>query len=256
MYVFPLVVMAPFIAWRLFIQKFPEGIPASDWLITSVNTYEGQKVIFMKPAFFRWIIYERINIMICGAYLTFFLLTGLISKLKSYFLHSIFAAALVYLFVFQGGNVQHEYYQTLILAPIALFVGIGTATILKSKSSLHPVLLYLLVIAIFILSFSFSYYYRVKDFYSYPEDLNQMARILDSFSRESDKVITDRLGDTTLLYLANRKGAPMLYHSIPQMKELGYTYYMTDKKEIISELKIAKEYALLFENSQFALFKL
>ncbi|PIY68933.1 hypothetical protein COY90_03300 [Candidatus Roizmanbacteria bacterium CG_4_10_14_0_8_um_filter_39_9] len=111
MYVYTLIVVAPFIAWRLFILKFPEGIPASDWLITSVNTYEGQKVIFMKPAFFRWIFYERINIMICGAYLTFFLLTGLVTKLKSYFLHSIFLAAMVYLFVFQGGNVQHEYYQ-------------------------------------------------------------------------------------------------------------------------------------------------
>jgi len=96
----------------------------------------------------------------------------------------------------------------------------------------------------------------VKDFYSYPEDLNQMARILDTFTKTSDKVITDRLGDTTLLYLANRKGAPMLYHSIPQMKELGYTYYMTDKKEIITELKTTKECPLLFENAQFALFKL
>ncbi|MEK7078850.1 MAG: glycosyltransferase family 39 protein [Patescibacteria group bacterium] len=247
----------PFILWRLYIDKFPEGIPSSDWLITSVNTFEGQKVIFMRPAFFRWVFYERINLMIFGGYMTAFFVAGIFTKLKKYFIHTIFLGALAYLFVFQGGNVQHEYYQTVIFPPLAMFAGIGIALFMKDrKNFIHPIIIYPAVVVLAALSIMFSYYYKVKDFYTYPEDLNQMAKILDTFTRPNDKVITDRLGDTTLLYLADRRGAPMLYKTIEQLKTDGYTYYMTDKKEIIEDLKTKKQYPVLFENSQFVLFKL
>ena len=83
-----------------------------------------------------------------------------------------------------------------------------------------------------------------------------MAKILDTFTRPNDKIITDRLGDTTLLYLADRRGAPMLYKTIEQLRTDGYTYYMTDKKEIIADLKTKEQYPVLFENTQFVLFRL
>jgi hypothetical protein len=256
-YLYFFLALLPFIMWRSYIDKFPEGIPSSDWLITSVNTFEGQKIIFMRPAFFRWIFYERINLMIFGGYVTVFLVTGIFTRLKRYFLHTLLLGAFAYLFVFQGGNVQHEYYQTVILPPLAMFAGIGAALFLRDrKNFLHPVIVYPLVVLLTALSVMFSYYYKVKDFYTYPEDLNQMAKILNTFTKPGDKIITDRLGDTTLLYLADRRGAPMLYKTIEQLKTDGYTYYMTDKKEIITDLKSKKQYQVLFENSQFVLFKL
>lgn len=256
-YIYFFLATLPLILWRLYIQKYPEGIPSSDWLIGMVNTYEGQKNIFFKPAFFRWVFYERINLMIFGGFLTPFFVVGVLSKLKKPFLHVILICGFIYLFVFQGGNVQHEYYQTILLPPLALFVGIGVSLFLEDKKKfIHPLFIYPLIIFSFILSFSFSYYYKVKDFYTYPADLNQMAKIIDTFTKPDDKIITDRLGDTTLLYLANRKGAPMLYHTIEQLKAEGYAYYMTDKKEIISQLKIQKKYPILFENSQFSFYKL
>lgn len=256
-YLYFFLAALPFVLWRIYIDKFPEGIPSSDWLITSVNTFEGQKVIFMRPAFFRWIFYERINLMIFGGYMTAFFVIGALAKLRKYFIHTILLGALAYLFVFQGGNVQHEYYQTVIFPPLAMFTGIGIALFLKDrKNFLHPIIVYPAIVVLAALSIMFSYYYKVKDFYTYPEDLNQMAKILDTFTKPNDKVITDRLGDTTLLYLADRRGAPMLYKTIEQLKADGYTYYMTDKKEIIEDLKTKKQYSVLFENSQFVLFKL
>jgi len=256
-YLYFILSALPFILWRLYIDKFPEGIPSSDWLITSVNTFEGQKVIFMRPAFFRWIFYERINLMIFGGYMTAFFVAGIFTRLKRYFVHMLLLSVLAYLFVFQGGNVQHEYYQTVIFPPLAMFAGIGIALFLKDrKSFLHPIIIFPAIVMLATLSIMFSYYYKVKDFYTYPEDLNQMAKILDVFTQPTDKVITDRLGDTTLLYLADRRGAPMLYKTIEQLRADGYTYYMTDKKEIIADLKTKKQYPVLFENSQFALFKL
>ncbi len=249
--------LLPLIAWRLYIQKFPEGIPSSGWLISSVNTFEGQKNIFMKPAFFRWIFYERLNVMIFGGFLTGFFIFGMLAKLKKYFLHFILLSSLMYLFVFQGGNVQHEYYQTVLLPPLAMFTGIGIALLIQEgKRIFTPFLVYPTIICALLFSFSFSYYYKVKDFYTYPQDLNQMAKILMTFTSEDDKIITDRLGDTTLLYLASRKGAPMLYKTVEQLREDGYSFYMTDKKEIIEDLKQQKQYLVLFENNQFTLFKL
>ncbi|MFZ2026107.1 MAG: hypothetical protein WAV30_02355, partial [Microgenomates group bacterium] len=61
--------------------------------------------------------------------------------------------------------------------------------------------------------------------------------------------------DTTLLYLSDRKGAPLLYRSIEEIQQMGYSYILTDKKEIVEQL-VEKNYTKLFENSQFALFKL
>jgi len=241
----------------MYIQQYPEGIPASDWLIASVNTFEGQKNIFFKPAFFRWIFFERINTMIFGGYTTTLFIIGIMSKRKSLFLYSIAFSALLYLFVFQGGNVQHEYYQTLILPPLAIFSGIGASTILSNrKIFVHPLLSSFLIGILLTFSFFFSYYYKVKDFYTYPKDLNFMAKIIQTFTSPNDKIVADRMGDTTLLYLSDRKGSPLLSGTVAQLKDSGYTYVLTDQKKSIEQLSNEENVQVIFQNNQFALLKL
>jgi uncharacterized membrane protein len=250
-----LLAAIPFIAWRYYITKFPEGIPASNWLFTMVNTSEGQKEIFMRPAFFRWIFYERLNNIIMGGYLTVFFILGLIRKQKTFLPLSIIAAGFIYIFVFQGGNVQHEYYQVIAFPAIALAVGLGVGLIIEStKTFLHPVLSTPIVILLFSASFLFSWY-QVKGYYVIPQDLLLMAKIIQTFTKPTDKVIADRMGDTTLLYLADRKGAPLLYREPEEVKKMGYKYILTDKREIITKLSLLK-FEKLFENNQFALFAL
>ena len=250
-----LLAAIPFVAWRYYITKYPEGIPASNWLFTMVNTSEGQKEIFMRPAFFRWIFFERLNNLILGGYLTVFFILGIIRKQKTYLPLSIIAAGFIYIFVFQGGNVQHEYYQVIAFPAIALAVGLGVGLIIEStKTFLHPLITTPIVILLFSASFLFSWY-QVKGYYVIPQDLLLMARIIQTFTKPADKVIADRMGDTTLLYLANRKGAPLLYREPSEMKKMGYQYILTDKREIINKLSLQK-YEKLFENNQFALFAL
>jgi hypothetical protein len=82
-----------------------------------------------------------------------------------------------------------------------------------------------------------------------------MAKIIQTFTKPTDKVIADRMGDTTLLYLADRKGAPLLYREPEEMKKMGYQYILTDKREIMDKLVLLKK-EKLFENNQFALFAL
>lgn len=250
-----ILVAIPFIAWRSYIIKYPEGIPASSWLFTMVNTSEGQKEIFMRPAFFRWIFFERLNNLILGGYLMVFFILGLIRKQKTYFPLSIIAAGFIYIFVFQGGNVQHEYYQIIAFPAIALAVGLGVGLIIEStKTFLHPVITTPIIILLFTASLLFSWY-QVNGYYVIPQDLLLMAKIIKTFTKSTDKIIADRMGDTTLLYLADRKGSPLLYREPEEMKKMGYQYILTDKREIIDKLVLLK-YEKLFENNQFALFAL
>ncbi|KXK12265.1 MAG: hypothetical protein UZ22_OP11002000064 [Microgenomates bacterium OLB23] len=133
-YVFFATVAIPFIMWRSWISSYPAGVPSFEWLLTSVNTFEGRKEIFFRPAFFRWIFHERILLLIMGGYAAMLPVLGMIERSKkSLLIPLITLGATVYLFVFQGGNVQHDYYQTVILPALALISGTGLARLLKKN---------------------------------------------------------------------------------------------------------------------------
>lgn len=254
-YLFFIIAFVPFVLWRNYIKNFPEGVPASDWLITSVNTYEGLKNIFLRPAFFRWIFYERLSNVILGGYLTFFLILGIIKKSSNYFFHTILISGLVYLFVFEGGNTQHIYYQTLILPAVAIFLGLGVEYLNTNKKNLLSGFM-VVPITLIVSSFGFAFsYYTVKDYYNYPQDITQMAKIIKTLSKDTDKVVTDTTGDTTLLYLSDRKGAPSLYKDPPTLSKLGYNYMIIFNKDYIKQLK-KERFVPIFENNNFTMFKL
>ncbi len=254
-YLFFLVALVPFIAWRVWINHFPAGIPGFEWLITSVNTFEGRKNIFFRPAFFRWIFFERILQLILGGYAVVFLILGILEKeKKSLLLHSIGFGALVYLFVFQGGNVQHDYYQTIAMPAIAILCGMGAASLLrKNEHHLHILLNVTVVAAIFAFSWIMSYY-RIRDYYNYSEDLVSIAKVINTITPQDALIITDRDGDTTLLYLAHRKGMPNIPDTLEVLKSKGMQYLYTDKPAIAAEAR--KTYTPIFENSHTFIFKL
>jgi 4-amino-4-deoxy-L-arabinose transferase-like glycosyltransferase len=255
-YLYFVLAALPFLIWRRYISAFPEGIPPSEWLITSVNTSEGLKNIFFRPPFFRWVFFERINNVIFGGYLTGLFIIGAISRQKKYFLFSLLISAFVYLMTFQGGNVQHEYYQTLILPALAIFVGLGFSTLIQERKTFYnPLFTVMAGFIIMALSFFFSFY-TVRDYYNYPQDLIQMAKIMNALTQPDEKIVTDRNGDTTLLYLTDRRGAPATYKSLAELKDLGYNYFETTNKEVITAVKAEKLFPVIFENDQFTLFQL
>lgn len=256
-YIYFAVVLIPFIAWRLWIRQFPEGIPASQWLITSVNTFEGQKNIFFRPAFFRWIFYERIATMILGGYLLGFLTLGILKKAKKNLLFiSIGIASLAYLFTFQGGNVQHDYYQTLILPSLALFSGLGIGHLFtKRKNYTNLVAITTVVILFLAMAVAFSYY-KVKDLYWTDPDLLSIAKIVKTVTEPNSKLVTDRNGDTTLLYLADRKGYAAITEDLDSLKNKGMEYFVTLNKEVADNVKKETKFRIIFENDKVFIFKL
>ncbi|MCX7955850.1 MAG: glycosyltransferase family 39 protein [Patescibacteria group bacterium] len=252
-YFYFILAIIPLIIWRNYINNFPEGIPANEWLITGINTGSGLEKIFFKPAFFRWIFFERINNLILGGYLTFFLIIGIIQKNKNYFFYSFLISTLSYLFVFQGGNVQHDYYQTLILPTISLFSGLGINFIFENKKNINFSLGFFIILIMFFLSWFFSFY-QIKNHYNYSQELIQQANIIKSLTLSEDKIIVDKTGDTTLLYLSERKGAPAIYKDPEELKKIGYQYLITSSINEIEKLK--SKYKLIFENENFSIFKL
>lgn len=254
-YMFIFLSLLPLLLWRGWISRFPEGIPVSEWLFTSVNTYEGVKNIFFRPAFFRWIFYERISNLILGGYLVVFFVIGILKKpKKNYFLHIILVAAIIYLFTFQGGNVQHDYYQIMILPALAIFAGIGAATLL-TEIRIFPLRILNILVCILITLFSFAFsFYQVKNYYSSSDELVNIANIIKTLTEKDAQIVTDRDGDTTLLYLADRKGLPSVPEDLELLKARNMKYFVTTKKDVAENVK--KKYDLVFENQQVFIFKL
>ncbi len=246
----------PVFLWRNYIRAFPEGIPANNWLLTSVNTPQGLENIFLKPAFFRWVFFERINNLILGGYLVFFVTLALfVYRNKRLNIHYPFtAAAALYLLVFQGGNVQHDYYQIIITPSLAILLGVGAGWFLRQRDLTAFVWRYLAVLLILVSSLFFSFY-QVKGFYNEREDLLLTADIIRSFTDKDDIIITDSQGDTTLLYLSDRRGYPAPYKDLSVLKQQGAKFFVTGDKAYKERLS-KENYRLLFENDQVLIFQL
>lgn len=252
---FAAVSLIPFGIWRWYISGFPEGIPASQWLFTSVNTSEGLKSIFFRPAFFRWIFFERISQLILGSYMIFFVIMSFFvsgkSKLK---LHYVFLfSGLLYLFTFQGGNVQHDYYQIIITPVLAILAGTGIGWFLKQRRWGLLAVRFVIVMAIMGMSLFFSYNQVIGN-YNDNKDLVLIADIIDTYTGKDDIIVTDSQGDTTLLYLSDRRGYPAPYREFAELKKQGASFFVT--QDLNYKKTMDKKYKLLFENDKVLLFGL
>lgn len=119
----------PLLAWRWWISHFPEGIPGSDWLFNGNH-------IRLRPAWWRWIFFERIGRLMLGSVGWILLwLNAFLPISHSEFLiyGSWWLGVLAYLAILATGNVNHDYYQALLSPIIAITVGRGVLAILSQR---------------------------------------------------------------------------------------------------------------------------
>lgn len=247
LFLYLILAVVPFGLWRMWINQYPEGIPAYTWLFNDAN-------IRFKGAFFRWLFGERIGKLILGYWGLPLLVLGLakIEKHEGWFFRFWLLGALAYLFVIAGGNVRHDYYQILILPAIVIFLAKG-ADILLNSVSLNKITasILLVVCTAFMLSFS---WYEVRGYYNinHPE-IVEAGRAVDALVPANSKVIAPYMGDTAFLYQTNRKGWPVVTTSIPEMIKMGATHYISvnydnDTKNLMAqynEVKATKNYIIL-----------
>lgn len=222
-YIFLIIVFAPLILWRLWIQQFPEGIPSNLWLYNYMN-------IRLRPAWWRWLFYERLSLLILGAFGLLPFLTGLVTKLKPkehYFFHLWLVGIFAYLVIFAGGNVTHDYYQAITIPVLAVFLAKGTRFLVNPNPSLIWPFTPLLVSACIALSLAFSWY-QIKGYYQVNNwNIVEAGIRADKLLPADAKVIAPYNGDTAFLYQTRRSGWPISFWGIPYLLERGATHYVS-----------------------------
>lgn len=214
LFVLFVISITPFALWRLWIAQFPEGIPSSVWLFNEGN-------IRFKGAFFYWIFGERIGKLILGYFgSAIFVLGSFFHGRKSFVIYSFILSSLLYVSVIARGNVQHDYYQIVLLPTIAIVLGRGAGFLIEYQKKVG----YFFVLTLTLLSFGLSWYY-VRDYFN----INNIA-FVNAGQRANEvlpkdaKVIAPFDGDTSLLYYIARPGWPSFQRPIEELIDLGATY--------------------------------
>lgn len=220
LWVFLILSLAPLIWWRMWMTQYPEGIPVSNWL------FNGGNVRF-KGAFFYWIFAERISKLILGYFGVVFLFLGFLKKenMKNYlFFISFFFSSLLYVTVIARGNVQHDYYQILIIPTICIFLSRGVYFLLSLANGANRYISYAIIVVLILFMFSFSWF-QVRDYFN----INNIA-IVEAGEKANQILPKDALviapydGDTTFLYYTGRRGWPSFEKSIEELIGMGASY--------------------------------
>lgn len=213
--------MVPFLLWRGWISYHPEAIPASDWL------FNGNGIRF-KGAFWYWLFADRIGRLILGFWGLVLLGVSLIRPFTGRYKLFPFVLAgmsLLYLVVFATGNVQHDYYQIVIMPALAMLVGLGLDYLfsynLRGK---------VLAVVAFLFMVAFGWYF-VKDYFNinHPEIIaaGQKLNSLTENDHRKALVIAPYGGDTAFLYQTNHQGWPIIDGSIDKLIQEGADYYVS-----------------------------
>ena len=258
LYLYLIISITPLILWRLWMTQYPEGIPVNEWLFNGGN-------IRFKGSFFYWIFADRIGRLILGYWgLAIFgfgiLYLGTKKHLsKNLFLLSFLISSLLYITIIARGNVQHDYYQILIIPSLCIFLGLGSYLLLNlPKDHFHKSTGFIILSICSIFTFFFSWYY-VRDYFNInnPSIITAGAAI-DKLTPKNSKVIAilhGSEGDTTFLYQTNRQGWPSFEKPLPEMINMGadYLIFANPQKE---DMKFSKEYKLVVSTPDYIIFDL
>lgn len=246
---FSILAILPFVAWRLWILQQPEGIPASSWLLNS----DG---IRFRPAFWWWIISERMGREILGATGMVLFSIGLISRPKNgnYFLQSFALSSFLFMIIFATGNVRHNYYQTLFAPVASIFLALGFVRLIKGSDLFVPrIWTILLAMLFFPLSFYFGYKI-VKEFYKINNpSIIEAGRMADKILPKDAVVLAPYNGDSAFLYQTNRPGFPVTALPIPELvSDFGVGYYISTTRDDKTNW-VLRHFKVLEDNPRFVI---
>lgn len=243
--------LLPLALWRYHIHLHPEGAFASKWLLNGEN-------IRFTGAFFRWIIFDRLNRLIfaTGGFVLFVysFFVSYAKKSTSFFL--VWALSiLLYMTVFAKGNVTHDYYQLPIVAPGVALIVIAAEAILKQAKTRLAKLVHLGGVSLLlILTLAFGWY-EVRGFFN----INNEAMIVagkraDEILPTDAVVIVPYMGDPAFLYQVNRNGWPVGGNIAERIQD-GATHYVTTSfDEEYQQLK--SQYTLVEQTDLYGIIKL
>lgn len=246
-----IVIGLPFLLWRTWSHRHPEGIPSSFWLLN------GNGIRF-RPAFFRWIFGERLGKMIMGSWGLYPFLTGLTHSLKeSTYFSFWFLGSLLYLSVFATGNIQHDYYQIPIIPSIVILISIGVSWLWRKESGFvftwtkRAIVMLCLVFMI-----GFTWYDIKGDYQVNNWSIVHAGQAVDKLVPKDAVVVAPYMGDTAFLYQTNRPGFPMMVLPVKDLKDrFGVMYYVSVNYDDETNAIMSK-YIVLEKTSEYVIVKL
>lgn len=252
LWIYLFVSITPLVLWRIWMMQYPEGIPVSAWL------FNGNGIRF-RPAFFRWIFHERITKLISGYFGVIFIVAALLHIVKNKgfgLVLSFLFSSMIYLFVIATGNVQHDYYQILIIPTLAILYGIGARYLMDLKYTFLSVPIgKLSVVVITVVMFSIGWNFA-KDYFNINNRSIMVAGgAVDKLTPINAKVIALYNGDTSFLYQTKRQGWTSFQKSLPEMITMG-AEYLVIANPTPADLDLAKTYKAVGQSSQYLLLDL
>ena len=247
--IFSLIILVPFILWRFWMAKFPAGIPFWKW------TFNGDGIRF-KPAFWRWIFGERLGNLILGVWGMVPFIFGILNlKKKDWFVLSLLAGSFLYVAVFATANVRHDYYQSIIIPPVAMVLGLGSYYLWQNKISnlkLQRTILIFSLAMMFIFALT-----QVREYYNInkPEIIAAGAAI-NRLVPKNSLIIAAYNGDTAFLYQTKRKGWPVVELPINELIDEGAEYYTTVNLNDPQAQEFMRKFKVIEKTDQYVIIKL
>ena len=224
LWIFALLAITPFIAWRFWMSNFPEGIPNWRFLLNEGN-------IRFKGAFFRWIIAERIGkLILTVAGFTLFII-GLLKKpldKEKLFYYSWLISSAVYFVVFASGNVRHDYYQVPFVPIAAVFMAKGTLLLWNlPKEYFNRIIGAAISFVLILLILAFGYF-EIRGYYwvNKPQIITA-GKAVDRLLPKNATVVAPYSGDAAFLYQTNRHGYPIVDRPLEKFVEEGTKYLVS-----------------------------
>lgn len=245
-----LIVISPLLLWRWWIGQFPAGIPASDWLY-------NQNGIRFRPAWFRWLFAERLSKLILGYWGLLPFALGLLSLPKishRWFFHLWLLGILAYLAVFAGGNVTHDYYQSITTPVVSVIVGLGLVALFdKTYTRFISIPLAFFSLAMML----FMGWYQIRGLYQINNpSIVEAGRFVDQNTPKDAKVIAPYTGDTAFLYQTKRSGWPEITSSLDDLISKGASYYVSVNYDQKTNDVLNRGFTVVEKNPSFVVVKL
>lgn len=251
LYFVGLVIIFPFILWRFWMNQYPQGIPASGWLLN------GNGIRF-KGAFFQWIFGQRLGDLILGNWGLFPFISGVLAAiaLAPEFLVWLLSS-LIYLTVFATGNIQHDYYQIAIIPSVAIFLGLGTYYLFTKVGNFwQRFATGFLTLVSLTFMFAFSWYAIRGDYQVNHWEIVHAGQAVDKLVPKTAHVVAPYLGDTAFLYQTNRDGFPFMTMPIKDMIDrYNITYYVSVNYDDETNA-IMKKYTVVEKTPEYVIVKL
>jgi hypothetical protein len=218
--VYFLLAFAPFILWRIWEARFPEGIPYYEW------AFNGNHIRF-KPSFWYWIFGERLGHLILGSLGVIPFTFGVINtKVKNFFVHAFLAGALFYVVIVASANVMHDYYQILTIPVISLALAGGSIYLWTTQIFNRVLTRIIAIISIGVMLIT-GWNQIVGNYNINHPEIIEAGREVDRLTPKSALVAAPYNGDTAFLYQTNRFGWPAIDDSIDNIIKHGADYYVS-----------------------------